>query len=396
MWSISYTLLSVLVGRVLARVFKLPSWVAPAIAFNNTTSLPLLLIDSLRQAQILDSIILDGDSAADAMDRAESYFLINAMVSNSLTFALGPRLLKPGDEDAPSHDLDHGNNDDDVEEETHDESDGDIERGPEGIINEQTSLLPQRIVRPTNRVEKKGYLQMQNWFQGLPGWAQNVLEVSWQFANAPLLGALVGAIIGLTPALHHLFFNTTNKGGYFNAWLTVSIKNIGDLFAASQIIVVGVKLSQSMLHMKHGEDSGEVSKGSVALVTLFRFIIWPLYAIPHSPSIALKLTTIRISIPLIWAIASKTTLLSGDPMLWFTMMLMPTGPPAMMLAALTDVAGAPEQLRMTIAKFLTVRISRKMGGSQLYPNVLTDQLRCYSIDLFCCGRSVEDYRSCAC
>lgn len=62
----------------------------------------------------------------------------------------------------------------------------------------------------------------------------------------------------------------------------------------------------------------------------------------------------RISISLIWALASKTNLLDADPMLWFAMMLMPTGPPAMILVALTDVTGAPESMKMTIAKFLTI------------------------------------------
>jgi hypothetical protein len=37
-------------------------------------------------------------------------------------------------------------------------------------------------------------------------------------------------------------------------------------------------------------------------------------------------------------------------------MLMPTGPPAMILVALTDVTGAAESMKMTVAKFLTVRI----------------------------------------
>lgn len=196
------------------------------------------------------------------------------MVSNSLTFALGPRLLKPGDEDAPEDE--EGEESEEAEQEDQDGENGDMERGPDGLINERTSLLPERVVRRTNRVEKKGYLKTQNWFNGLPAWAQEVLEVAWQFANAPLLGAIVGAIIGLTPALHRLFFNQSNEGGYLNAWLTTSIKNIGELFASTQIIVVGVKLSQSMLRMKRGEESGEVSKSSLALVTLIRFIIWPL------------------------------------------------------------------------------------------------------------------------
>jgi predicted permease len=209
------------------------------------------------------------------MDRAESYFLINAMVSNSLTFALGPRLLRPGDEDAPEDD--NGKADNGEEEDQADgDSGGDIEQAPDGLIDEETSLLPQRIVKPTNRIEKKGYLKTQKWYNGLSPWLQETLDITWQFANAPLLGALVGAIIGLTPALHRLFFNPSNEGGYLNAWLTSAIKNIGELFASLQIIVVGVKLSKSMLRMKRGENSGEVHKGSLALVTLFRFIIWPL------------------------------------------------------------------------------------------------------------------------
>ncbi|CBX97524.1 similar to Auxin Efflux Carrier superfamily [Plenodomus lingam JN3] len=334
-WSIAYTLLSVLLGRTLTRIFKLPAWVTPAIAFNNTTSLPILLIQSLKQTRILDAILIGGELGSAALDRAESYFLINAMVSNSLTFALGPRLLKPGDEDA-SEDED-GLEENGVEETEQNDENGDIERGPEGIINEQTSLLPRRITRPTNKLEKTGYLKTLDWYNGLSPWIQETLDIAWQFANAPLMGAIVGAIIGLTPALHKLFFSPSNEGGYFNAWLTTSIKNIGDLFASMQIIVVGVKLSQSMLKMKRGEDSGEVAKGSLAIVTFLRFILWPL-----------------ISIPLIWAMASKTKLLDADPMLWFSMMLMPTGPPAMILVALTDVTGAPESMKMTIAKFLTI------------------------------------------
>ncbi|RYN57493.1 hypothetical protein AA0114_g2646 [Alternaria tenuissima] len=334
-WSISYTLLSVFVGRLLTRIFKLPAWVAPAIAFNNTTSLPLLLIQSLKQTQILDAILIGGESGSQAMDRAESYFLVNAMVSNSLTFAIGPGLLRPGDEDAS--DEQEGEDDEDNRQANEDGESSNMERGPDGIIDEETSLLPQRITKPANRIEKRGYLKTQKWYNDLSPWLQETLNITWQFANAPLLGAIVGAVIGLTPALHRLFFSPSNEGGYLNAWLTTAIKNIGELFATTQIIVVGVKLSKSMLFMKRGEDSGEVRKGSLAIVTLIRFIIWPL-----------------ISIPLIWVVASKTKLLDADPMLWFSMMLMPAGPPAMILVALTDVTGAAESMKMTVAKFLTI------------------------------------------
>ncbi|KAJ4298236.1 hypothetical protein N0V90_006135 [Kalmusia sp. IMI 367209] len=332
-WSISYTLVSLAIGVLACRVFRLPNWVKLAVAFNNTTSLPLLLIQSLKTTGVLDAIIPPGDDASQALDRAESYFLINAMVSNSLTFALGPRLLRPSDEDAPEDDNKEGEESDDGEEEQS------MERGVDGIIDEETSLLPQRAVRPINGVERRGYKRTQRWLQSLPPWAQQTLGFLYQFANAPLLGTVVGAIIGLTPPLHRLFFNDSDDGGYFNAWLTTAIKNIGDLFATTQIIVVGVKLSQSLRKMNAGEDSGTVDKKSMAFVFLIRFFVWP-----------------AVSIPLIYALATKTSVLSSDPMLWFAMMLMSSGPSAMILVALTDVTGSPEEEKMAIAKFLTVAL----------------------------------------
>ena len=45
-------------------------------------------------------------------------------------------------------------------------------------------------------------------------------------------------------------------------------------------------------------------------------------------------------------------------MLWFTMMLMPTGPPALKLTALAEVNGSNEGEKMSIAKVLCVRHSK--------------------------------------
>lgn len=343
-WSLVYNILSMIIGIVLTKVFKLPSWSTPAIAFNNTTALPLLLVQSLDATGILKSL----DSSSDAVDRAKSYFLVNAMIGNSLTFALGPKLLNGQNEDAP----DGPKKDDKDDEEQDGQADGDVEQGEADMddslsdyqrANENTSLLHNRVVRGASRAIHKSYWGSLHIWERLPPWAQQSLNFMYQFVNPPLIGALIGAIVGLTPAFHRLFFNEQEEGGYFNAWLTSSIKNIGDLFASLQVIVVGVKLSQAMLRMKKGEESGAVPWTPMVLITLMRFIIWPL-----------------ISIPLIWALVSKTNLLSNDPILWFSLMLMPTGPPALKLTALADVNGADEKEKMSIAKFLTVS------------NVLTD------------------------
>ncbi|KAF2714576.1 hypothetical protein K504DRAFT_420497 [Pleomassaria siparia CBS 279.74] len=333
LWAISHNVVSMAVGVIATRVFKLPNWTTPALSFNNTTSLPLLLVQSLKQTGILDTILVNGDTASAAIDRAESYFLVNAMVSNSLTFALGPRLLKSSEEDASDEEeQENGDN------EEHDE-DGEsgMERGPDGFIDENTSLLPEQRVRDANRAERRGYKKGRKYWKRIPPWGQETLDIIYQFANAPLIGALAGAFIGLIPPLHRAFFNESNEGGFLNASLTTSIKNIGELFASTQILVVGVKLSQSLRKMKRGEESGPVSKMSLLFVAIIRFFIWPI-----------------ISIAIIYALATKTGVLDADPMLWFAMMLMPTGPPAMILVALSDVNGSPEMEKMAIAKFLTI------------------------------------------
>ena len=61
-----------------------------------------------------------------------------------------------------------------------------------------------------------------------------------------------------------------------------------------------------------------------------------------------------ISISVIWTMATKTSWLGGDRILWFTMMLMPTGPTAMKLVAMADCNNADEKEKMSISKFLVV------------------------------------------
>lgn len=305
----------------------MPEWVTPAIAFNNTTSLPLLLVQSLDATNILSSI----DSSSDAIDRAKSYFLLNAMIGNSLTFALGPKLLNGQEEDAPDESAE--------KEQDEEEEDGQIEaqREEDERANEDTSLLPNRVVRHGVHANWKAFKHGRKYWHRLPDWAKTTLDFLYQFVNPPLLGAAIGALLGLVPALHKLFFNDQQEGGYFNAWLTTAIKNVGDLFATLQIVVVGVKLSQAVLRMKKGEASGKVPLTPLFVVSFIRLVLWP-----------------AISISLVYLFATKTSLLSNDPILWFSMMLMPTGPPAMKLTALADVSGADEEQKMSIAKFLTV------------------------------------------
>lgn len=293
-WALFYTLTSMGLGLLATRLFKLPSWITPALCFNNTTSLPLLLIESLETTGILEKLIMsDSDSSSAALLRAKSYFLVNAIVGNSLTFALGPRLLD-GEESPEEVEEDqkqadgrfiqtrqdaqqgyyqsserpeeqrngHGNADNQQAEDTEE-------------AHEETSLLPEPVVRRVQQAERSGYGIGKEQWDKLRPWTRYLLEFSYSFLNAPLIGAVIGAILGLAPPLHKAFFNSPQEGGIFTAWLTDSVSKIGGLFATLQVVVVGVKLSSSLRKMKKGEESGRVPWVPTTFVLFVRFILWP-------------------------------------------------------------------------------------------------------------------------
>ena len=204
-------------------------------------------------------------------------------------------------------------------------------------MNELTSLLPSFVYNAELRTERRAYkFGKERWDTFSPR-TQSFLLFLYDFVNAPLIGAVIGVVIGLTPPLHRAFFNDSFDGGFLNAWLTSALSNVGGLFVSLQVVVVGVTLSSSLRKMKRGEDSGNVPLSATLLVLVVRFIIWPL-----------------ISIGVIYLLAKKTNVLSDDPLLWFCMMLMPTGPPAIKLVAMADVDGASEAEKMSISKLLVV------------------------------------------
>ena len=341
-WAIIYNVLSIILGRVLCRIFNLPRWTIPSIAFNNTTSLPLLLIESLQTTGILTPLVGNGEETSDAVTRARTYFLVSAVVSHALTFGLGGSELKGDDEDAPDDNkkqngYDNGaprqryRDDPEAQDDDENEDEDDSDSAPD------TSLLPHAVNHHVHRVNKKTNTAVNRFMEKLPGFLQRAILAVYEFMTPPLVGALIGGVIGFAPPLHTLFFADSNEGGYFNAWLTQSIKNIGQLFVTLQVVVVGVKLAQALRKEKRGENTGTLNWLPVTIVVVVRYFIWP-----------------AISIALIYAIAAKTSWLPENPMLWFVMMLMPAGPSAMKVMVLADVADAEQKDKMVIAKFLAI------------------------------------------
>ena len=307
-WAFACHFVSFLIGIFAHLVFKMPDWITAAIMFNNTTSYPLLLIQSLDETGILKTVIVTDETTRAAIERAKSYFLVFATVSSCLTFAIGPRLIDS--EHAP--DIPDDQSDISNDEHYEDEEEHGDETPDHG--NERSHLLPssfparqrRKSVAPTHFLgsernvasydRRPSVIARRRW-HALSDRARWWLLFLYDFLNAPLLGAVLGGIIGLTPALHRAFFNTTENGGFFSAWLTESFKTIGSVFVPLPVVVAGVSL---FLSMQPKKDNGEVPKaGTPWLTTLFilviRFAIWP-----------------AVSIGTIYLLAKKTDLVSDE------------------------------------------------------------------------------------
>lgn len=353
-WGIVCHVVSFLIGLFAHRGLGMADWTTVAILINNTTSYPLLLITALEDTGILRSLVGADETTEDAIARAQSYFLVFSTISNCITFAVGPRLIdsehEPEQEEGKADDASHADGPNaahtpDVEADEHTRL---LRPGPRPI----SSSFPSRtnsflLSRPRNQRPKPQLKEDRRrpWFVSPKKWDRLSPSAKWwflfivDFFNAPLVGAILGAVIGLTPALHHAFFSNSSDGGIFTAWLTASLKRVGGLFVTLPVVVAGVSLFCSVKEAKqHHESAVDMPWGTVSFILVVRFIVWP-----------------AMSIPVIYLLASKTTLLGSDPMLWFTLMMMPTGPPAMKLITLVQVADGTKEDESIISKLLTVR-----------------------------------------
>lgn len=243
-WALVYAFASIAVGMATTRILGLPAWITPAMAFNNTTSLPLLLVTSLATTGVLAPIA--GDDVGGAINRVKSYFLVNSMVSNTLTFGLGPLLI------------------------------GRYQDGEDGYCNEvadceadeETSLLPRSAASSATATESR----LRSAFSALPSRAQTIFSSLAVFVTPPLLGAILAVVVGLVPALHRVFFANMQDGGWLHAWLTSSIKNVGELFVALQMFIVGGELYKSF---DGKERVGKIPTMGLVLLFAVRFVLWP-------------------------------------------------------------------------------------------------------------------------
>lgn len=91
-------------------------------------------------------------------------------------------------------------------------------------------------------------------------------------ATPSVIGAILAVVVGLTTALHRAFFADMQNGGWLHAWLTSSVKNVGELFTALQMFILGSELYKSM---DGREKVGRIPKVGLGLLFAVRFVLWP-------------------------------------------------------------------------------------------------------------------------
>ncbi|KAH6687700.1 hypothetical protein BKA61DRAFT_637971 [Leptodontidium sp. MPI-SDFR-AT-0119] len=294
LWALFYTLSSMALGWALKRMLNSLHGSIPAICFNNTNG-------TSPSAPCRRFIFRRYEACQVILSRRRCG-------GNSLTFAVGPRLLD--DEETPDSYEDQesqkrqkdGNatNENEDEHENPTNASGRTAEEQEEHATETTTFLPDRVA--DHGAKLRGVLSdtFEEYWSRFPAVLRRFLHFFSSFFNVPLIGAVIGVIVGLVPPFRKAFFSEPQDGGIFKAWLTSSVKK------------TGAKLSASLLKMKEGKDSGKMKLVPVLTVFFIRFILWPIIGT-------------------------------------FVLMLMPTGP-----SATKHVSGGSEEDKHAIAKFITL------------------------------------------
>jgi auxin efflux carrier family protein len=161
--------------------------------------------------------------------------------------------------------------------------------------DEGTALLTNSPPRP----------RFKHWLWTLPKRTFHSVKEIW---NPPLTGAVLAVLVGLIPPLKHEFYH---KEGFFYGTVTTSLANIGELFTALMLFVLGAGLQI--------KSQGDSRTPILVLLYIYimRFILMP-----------------AIGIVVVWKVSDWGWLnddahqgLGGDPMMKFIMCLIPAGPP---------------------------------------------------------------------
>ncbi|KAI5450380.1 hypothetical protein NCC49_003162 [Naganishia albida] len=327
--SLVFQLLSLLFGLVGWKLFRMPQWIVPCMVFNNATSLPLLLLESLGNTGTLKQLMRDGESIDEVLNRGRVYLLINALVCNLTRFAFGPYLLQQDSESNLNWSFLEFSNPAQKLKELKDQLPSPEDLNPFNTAEEgdypnvapyssssdnnetQPLLTKQRAKRVSNNIGSK-------------------LKAAWEtvseYLNPPMMGGGVAVILGLIPFMRHALFDNTG----FLSPIAESVKNLGKLYTVLQMFVLGAHL--------YSKQGGRPAVLPMIYLLVVRFVVMTalgcgaVYGMRQWLGSAVK----------------------EDPVLDFILILIPVGPPALTLAAIVEMSDAGEETQSAVAKTILI------------------------------------------
>ncbi|KAI0793207.1 auxin efflux carrier [Abortiporus biennis] len=317
-WGFVSTVIAHLIGWAGQVILKMPHWTIVASGRPNSNALPLLLLQSLRYTTLFSELSSEGESVADTLDRAKSLILLNAIVQQTLTFQFAPSVLRQ--DRAGSSKNGKARDVEDVTPKLVPESTSTVQRVPVIIQDsEHVGLLQDTDNRNYGASCSTEYDEYSNALQGMEEipnihWPRKVefmrapIVATLDWMSPPLIGAIIALIIGIIPPLHSAFLE---KRGALYSSITQSLKNLGDLFAVLQTVVVGAELA-----LVPRANPGVIA----SIFTLsVRFLVMPL-----------------LSVLFVWTTAGKG-LYIDDKLVWFLLILIPSGPSALLLVSVAEM-----------------------------------------------------------
>ncbi|CAG8605769.1 2686_t:CDS:2, partial [Ambispora leptoticha] len=227
---ITTSLISGFLGLVGGKIFNFSNsqtrLIATGIIFNNVTSMPIGLIQSLAATEAIEFLLWgEHDKPKKAFARGVSYALLNTLLANILRFSLGTWLLKKKESDVA------------------DEEQIDTENIP--LLSSSSHQTP--------------HAPFSNLINKING-----------FMNAPLYAALIAIIVGTIPTIRSLFFG---ESAILYTVITRPVQYIGEIAIPFTILLLGAQLNNISPH-----KSRELLP-IISYIMTCRFIIMPIIGI---------------------------------------------------------------------------------------------------------------------
>lgn len=351
-----FTILSIGLGAIGVKVFRLPSWIVLPITFSNATSLPILLLEGLGKTPEIRKLLWGPDDTADdAVERGVSYILLCTLLSNICRWSFGPLLLtiinndqpiRLEDDDshrfqAPRRQYHSVENSDDEEDRLGDSLQLPLAH-PDIVLNNEAmpgvtveSLTPPRTPNaspPLFTPAMTPLLQPVN----VNGRRVRIFKRALKVFNPPLLSAIVAVIVGCIKPLKGLFFGVDPPLG---PSIAEALKTIGTISIPLTMFCLGCQLHTLAKKPQSSEDTSSSMQmnGSAHEQTKQRILTKIKHSLPMIYIYVVRYVVMPlITVPVVLLLRPW---LSTDPVFLFVLMLLPCGPPAIKVINIADLKG---------------------------------------------------------